>query len=231
MASYIASSAIRHRVIDGNVVILDLRSGEYKILDEVATMMWRAALEGVDRPACVESIAEQFAAAPAEVATDFDRFLADAEAAGLLSSRQNAAGAAPVLTRRWPQSFLVVAAWWSLFRTTRLLSTNGFAHVYASLGAYAKPRVRTAELPERLAHVERAFSFAENFFVLSSAPKDCLPRSLSLYRFLLSAGVSANHVIGVRRFPFQAHAWVECEGKPLFDSPDHTGCYSELARL
>jgi hypothetical protein len=70
MASYIASSAIRHRVIDGNVVILDLRSGEYKILDEVATMMWRAALEGVDRPACVESIAEKFAAAPAEVATD-----------------------------------------------------------------------------------------------------------------------------------------------------------------
>ena len=73
--------AMTNRVIDGNVVILDLRSGEYKILDEVATMMWRAALEGVDRPACVESIAEQFAAAPAEVATDFDRFLADAEAA------------------------------------------------------------------------------------------------------------------------------------------------------
>jgi Transglutaminase-like superfamily len=29
------------------------------------------------------------------------------------------------------------------------------------------------------------------------------------------AGVPADHVIGVRRFPFQAHAWVECGGVRL----------------
>jgi hypothetical protein len=54
MTVYFASPAIRHRVVDGNVIILDLRSGEYKILDEVATAMLRLALDGVDRQACVE---------------------------------------------------------------------------------------------------------------------------------------------------------------------------------
>lgn len=45
------------------------------------------------------------------------------------------------------------------------------------------------------------------------------------------AGVPADHVIGVRRFPFQAHAWVECAGRVGFDSPHFVRCYTELARM
>ena len=231
MTVYFASSAIRHRVINGNVVILDLRAGEYKILDEAATAMWRMALAGVDRQVCVASLIGQFAAEPAQVAADLDSFLSEAQAAGLLTQEADPAPEASAGPQRWPQSCLVAGAWWSLLRTKRLLLAKGFAHVYARLGAYAKPRIDASDVPARLARAERAFSLAENFFVMGSAPKDCLPRSLSLYRFLLLAGVPANHVIGVWRFPFQAHAWVECDGKPLFDLPDHTGCYTELARL
>ena len=87
-----------------------------------------------------------------------------------------------------------------------MLATKEFARAYARLGACAKPRIDENDLPAQLACAERALSLAENFFIIASAPKDCLPRSLSLYRFLLIAGVPADHVIGVRRFPFQAHA-------------------------
>ena len=54
-------------------------------------------------------------------------------------------------------------------------------------------------------------------------------RSLALYRFLRSAHVPAQHVIGVRRFPFTAHAWVECGGAALFE--EHAGDYTPLARI
>jgi len=231
MASYTASSFIRHRLIDGNVIILDLRFGEYKILDDVATAMWEAVLVGSDERRCVEQLANSFAAVPTEVAADLEKFLHEAEAGGLLALQRPAA---PIIGRplaRWPRSWLAAGAWWSLFRTTRMLAAKGFARAYARLGACAKPRIDENDLPAQLACAERAFSLAENFFIIASAPKDCLPRSLSLYRFLLMAGVPADHVIGVRRFPFQAHAWVECAGRVVFDSPHFVRCYTELARM
>jgi len=49
---------------------------------------------------------------------------------------------------------------------------------------------------------------------------DCLPRSLAIYVLLRRQGVPATLRIGVKRFPFAAHAWVECLGEVLDDSID-----------
>ena len=49
---------------------------------------------------------------------------------------------------------------------------------------------------------------------------DCLPRSLAIYILLRRQGVPATLRIGVKRFPFAAHAWVECLGEVLDDSID-----------
>ena len=49
---------------------------------------------------------------------------------------------------------------------------------------------------------------------------DCLPRSLAIYVLLRRQGVPAMLRIGVKRFPFAAHAWVECLGEVLDDSLD-----------
>ena len=49
---------------------------------------------------------------------------------------------------------------------------------------------------------------------------DCLPRSLAIYVLLRRQGVPATLRIGVKRFPFGAHAWVECLGEVLDDSTD-----------
>jgi hypothetical protein len=63
----------------------------------------------------------------------------------------------------------------------------------------------------------KGFTLAENLFIGRRAPSDCLVRSLSLYRYLRSVNIPVQHVIGVRRFPFAAHAWVEYEGAPVLD--------------
>lgn len=47
---------------------------------------------------------------------------------------------------------------------------------------------------------------------------DCLPRAMATYLLLRSQGVSAVLHIGVKRYPFAAHAWVECLGEVLDES-------------
>jgi hypothetical protein len=67
-----------------------------------------------------------------------------------------------------------------------------------------------------------AFVTAENFTPLRKAPKDCLPRSLALYRFLLGCGFPVQQLIGVLPRPFSAHAWVELDGTALLEArPPH----------
>ena len=49
---------------------------------------------------------------------------------------------------------------------------------------------------------------------------DCLPRALAIFVLLRRWGIPATLHIGVKRFPFGAHAWVECMGEMLDDSAD-----------
>lgn len=49
---------------------------------------------------------------------------------------------------------------------------------------------------------------------------DCLPRALTIYVLLRRRGVPATLHIGVKRYPFGAHAWVQCLGEVLDDSTD-----------
>lgn len=45
--------------------------------------------------------------------------------------------------------------------------------------------------------------------------RDCLPRALTACLLLWRGGVPATLHIGVKRYPFGAHAWVECEGQTV----------------
>ena len=45
--------------------------------------------------------------------------------------------------------------------------------------------------------------------------RDCLPRALAGFLLLRRAGVPATLHIGVKRYPFGAHAWVVCDGQTV----------------
>jgi hypothetical protein len=80
-----------------------------------------------------------------------------------------------------------------------------------------------------LEEIVRPFLAAENFILFGRAPHDCLARSLALFRYLRWRGIPATHVIGIRRVPFIAHAWVEISGEGVL-SPRPRG-FSALATL
>jgi transglutaminase superfamily protein/coenzyme PQQ synthesis protein D (PqqD) len=220
---------VRSRIVDGLAVVLDLRSGEYVILDRVATAMWRALLT-VEEHERIPLLRSRFDVHAERLTADLDAFARNCIERGFLDERTPEPAERP-RTRTAVRGVLTLRAWWSMLYTTRALAMRGFAWTYERYARIAKPIGGRDDEAELLQHAERAFSRAENFFVMHAAPKDCLPRSLALYRFLLSVGIPADHCIGVRRFPFEAHAWVECGEHVLYDSESRVHLYAELARI
>jgi hypothetical protein len=228
------AAAVRCALVDGAVVLLDLRTAEYAVLDPVASAMW-TALTGEDGEAArVASLRRAFDAPDDRLRADLAAFDAQCAQRGYLQ-REPPAPSPPARLAPCRGGWLELRAWWSLVVTSRSLARRGFGATYARCASLPKPDPRSAVSETAIARAERAFARAENFWAargaLRIAKSDCVPRSLALYRFLLSAGVPAEHVIGAMRFPFTAHAWVECGGRVLGDSALAVRSYTPLARL
>lgn len=215
---------IRHAEIDGLIVILDLKASRYFLLEEVAAKMWDGIFCQRDRTAIVEEIVSEFAVDHRKVEEDFDNFVQSCMAKGFLR-----VGREEVLTpkrtrrtRRAAKRFLTLRAWWSLVKTWTLLKLFGFQKLHdvaqSEAAIVREPQMMSGS--ELLRRAEAAFLLAENFFILKTAPQDCLPRSTALFLFLRRLGLPARHQIGVERYPMSMHAWVECDGRLVLDDPD-----------
>ena len=184
MDPYRASSNVRYRIVDGLVVLLDVRAGEYLILDRVATAMWRALLSQAPNDR-VPAIAAAFGVPEERIGADLRAFAQRCSEQGFLEPGVEAE-TEPVVQEskavRPPARFLTLKAWWALMRTAQLLRTDGFGATYRRYAAIASPPAQ-ARSPGMLSRAERAFARAENFFFTRNAPRDCLPRSLALFRF------------------------------------------------
>ena len=61
--------------------------------------------------------------------------------------------------------------------------------------------------------------------------KDCLPKSLTIYYLVRKQGIPANLCIGVKKFPFAGHAWVEYGGRVVDDFPKRVPLYTLMSRV
>jgi transglutaminase superfamily protein len=59
---------------------------------------------------------------------------------------------------------------------------------------------------------------------------DCLPKSLALFYLLRRRGISASLCLGVRKYPFGAHAWVEYQGRALDQAAVEVAEFKVLSR-
>jgi hypothetical protein len=218
---------------DDELVVLHAGDGTYYAFNATAARMWDALVRHGDRDRALGELAGTFGDVP-QLCDDFDALTATLVARGFVrrtgkrtDSRARNAGVAP---RQRVRTVAPARAWFWLARTAVELRTRGFAAAYrrARLTGDTYPALRDATLLERGV---RAFAKAENAFVPAQAPRDCLPRSLALYAFLRETGVDVEHCIGVNRFPFAAHAWVEYDGRALVDKPGTTGYFTPVARL
>lgn len=223
------ADTLRWKELDTIVFILDLASGSYYALDSIGSFIWQSSLISEQQVEVVDALVERFeidhAAAANDVAAFIDtckenRFLQDSVSISFSKHR------AP----KW-RLFLVMRAWTCLVFTVLGLKVLGFPRIYRRLALLLHSPSAPSDTKRLLAGGIAAFEMAENFFLMNRAPKDCLPRSLALYRFLISIGVEAEHCIGIHRFPFTAHAWVEHHGVALDNEVEKTDHFVVLSRL
>lgn len=223
---YFASSSVRYCTIEGSVVILDLSKGRYLTLNRSGSLIWNAIISGRSRDDYVNAIASGAGIDQAECEREIVSFVDTCLKRGLLSEYPEVAAPSVDLVRKSPG---LIYAWLCLYFTLRSLQRHGFSRTYQShLHWRAQPTA--SKTPRDLSAALKTFNYAENFLLMPQAPHDCLPRSLALHRFLATAGFTVAHCIGIKRFPFMAHAWVEANDIPLLDAKPFTEQFKVIAR-
>jgi hypothetical protein len=170
------------------------------------------------RDAACDRLQDQYAVDRETLDADYEAFRRVCIADGLLSEFDHDRPPEDAIAARAPPAWLpdMGAALMCLVLAQRTLKRHGFSAAYRQTSA--APRGRRSGVLDR---VIKSFLAAENLFVARRAPDDCLVRSLALFRFLKLFDVAAHHVIGVRRLPFGAHAWVERDGVPVLQDNVH----------
>ena len=119
---------------------------------------------------------------------------------------------------------LVAHAWIGLvlFDLARLA---GFARIHAWLRRHHPSRRRS-----RYATEDVVWSVDEAcvWYVKRAA---CLQRSVVATWLLRRHGIAAEMVIGCRPLPFESHAWVEVDGRVVYDRPQYQRAFRVLDRV
>jgi hypothetical protein len=102
---------------------------------------------------------------------------------------------------------------WPGRHVRRLLGQRRFSELYAlAERATARPAPTGG-----IAAAIDTFLRTELLFRNNNPDRDCLVRSFSLYLYLQWLGFRVTHQIGIVPYPFDAHAWVELDGKPVLE--------------
>jgi hypothetical protein len=82
---FIRSADVVSRVLDGEAVLLDLASGKYLGLNEVATRVWELLDGGTAFGAIRAALLDEFAVPPDVLDRDLDQLFAEMRARGLIA--------------------------------------------------------------------------------------------------------------------------------------------------
>jgi hypothetical protein len=97
-------------------------------------------------------------------------------------------------------------------------SVYGFGKVYRFFIKTREKDTQRAPQPEDNAVISdicKAVKTATAFYYRPR--KDCLPKALTIYYLLRRQGVPVNFCLGVKKYPFSAHSWVEYQGETIDD--------------
>ncbi len=121
---------------------------------------------------------------------------------------------------------LVGHAVWRLLRVDLALRLKGFTHLYHAI---AQHPIGPVTAPDRIViDVREAVDRACAIYPRQAL---CLQRSAAATWLLRDYGVPATLVVGARKYPFRAHAWVEVDGTVVNDKRGVKDYYQELDRL
>tara|TARA_B100000678_G_scaffold289410_1_gene299871 strand:+ start:67 stop:762 length:696 start_codon:yes stop_codon:yes gene_type:complete len=218
------------RAISGNTLILDANRDQYLRLDRKQSAWLAEVLDASDKSVHISDSAR--------------KFLEHAISIGLIeladqNERQN-----NQCQRRAPENALsisafstdkprlagarqvanaVIASWW-VNKQKSFCDTMRIARTWK-----ANTNTHSAE------DIDWVMSKAQTFHSLTplffTTKNQCRFRSLVLFKYFSSLGVSVDWVFGVRDSPFAAHCWVEFQGWLLNDHLENASSYRPIMSI
>jgi hypothetical protein len=122
-------------------------------------------------------------------------------------------------------SFLVLRAYLKLVHFDLYLARGNFAAIYEKVRKY--PVGKEAPAPDAVERICAAIDMACIWYWKEAL---CLQRSAATACLLKKYGVAAQLVIGAQQMPFNAHAWVEVDGRVVNDKLYTPEIYAVLDR-
>ena len=120
---------------------------------------------------------------------------------------------------------LTLSAFLKLIEFDPYFAHGNFSAIYERVRNYRrKHRSISRHTPEQICH---AVDLASIWYW---KPPLCLQRSAAATCLLRRHGLPAEMVVGVRQYPFGAHAWVEVNGQVANDKPYMDEIYAVLVR-
>ena len=257
--SFVVGPQVRSAHDDDGLVLLNSRTGHYFSFNAVGGLVWSKIEEGASAAAIIRAVQERFEAPPDLVEHDVEAILARLERDRLIVRASQAAGGAPprgsaVLDRtpaapatgsssrdaaiREPldrtkadgsgggQLVRDVVAFLTLVYVDVLIKRFRFPRLEAVLRKRAGVQLRTD--PAVVQRISRSVDRAAAAYFKRAW---CLQRSVACAYLLRRRGCPAQLVLGVRTLPFEAHAWVEVDGRVVNDRPEHIQRYLVLDRI
>ncbi|GHC21346.1 Transglutaminase-like superfamily protein [Aidingimonas halophila] len=221
MEVYPTFSQYAHYVLlNGEFIILDERADRYVVLEAPTSLELESALiEGGEQAEVVRALLD----------VGILELTSQRQAIRRVSVREHGIGDyewrfARQFHQTAPARGIRLRALQTLLWTKALLSTRGFHTAMNSLRALKATRADSIHLPPESSEHKRicASAAAAIAEVALWVPYrvECLEYSMSLSRLLLSHGICPTFRIGVQRYDFLSHAWVEVGGQVLGDDPN-----------
>lgn len=241
------ASHVSRVLIDGEGVLLNQKTGKYLGLNAVGTRILEMIQAGFRTEQITEELADLYQVDKATIQRDVEKFLEQAAKHDLLvfgPTREPRIAAdspsvtAPVLSKDIPQddartrSWLVIHAYYLLFIIDWRLKSHSFEAVLQWLNDKSRGARPLRDLDaDRIAiqQVRDAIGRATKFYYRTR--RDCLPNAMLAYYLMKKRGIAVKFCIGVTKFPFKGHAWVEYEGKVVYTTPASLWKYRAIMKV
>ena len=230
----------------GNGILLDLLADRYLALDAMSTAIWKYLSTDYKVGAISTSIAHDFAldheSAEREVVAQLCVWKewglvvpADAPPAAKLptdkakgepaTGRVSSAELAGINCSLAHAGVLLIAKAWTHWS----LKVAGLANTLAKLQRMTSSPPRSAMFENDVLRMLQTYRMLRLSW--TDGREDCLVRSIQLARALRVIGVTTEFCIGVDRFPFRAHAWLELGGRVVSEIQPELQCFVVIARF
>ncbi|MGM1034812.1 MAG: lasso peptide biosynthesis B2 protein [Bacillota bacterium] len=107
------------------------------------------------------------------------------------------------------------------------LSHKGFNGTFRKYTTkYYKVKKNNLTIDKRIQEIEELFSKLDVICAWYPRKADCIHKTFLGYRIIRKKySIPVNMVVGIRRFPFEAHAWLQCYQTNFFDDKEVTNRY------